>query len=189
MKSDREAPGGRGLCIDRDLFVREICSLRTYLLVVAGRLKGAGPLPELGISDLVDGVICDACAKVRGGDAGLAFRSIGELKAWLVQQVDWALKDCRRRHSAYERLLRRLGPPRGSGTLSGEERIRLLLEALGRLDPADGQLIDWRFYEELTYEEIGRRRGTTAAPARRMCLGALEKLGSIYRGLGGSPPP
>jgi DNA-directed RNA polymerase specialized sigma24 family protein len=179
--------------MDQDSLMREIASLRTYLTFVAGRFGGVRALQGRGLSDLVDSVLGDAFAKVRWGDGRFTFKSDKELRSWLVNRLHWTYLDALGRDQRLAEILRGLQPrhlPRTPGSeVAIGERARLLAEARAKLDPADNQLIQWREDDELTFEEIGRRRGYSASYARRAYLDAMQRLGSIYLGIGGDPPP
>jgi len=56
------------------------------------------------------------------------------------------------------------------------EELRILAQSLALLDPADQEMIRWRYLDELTWEEIGRRRGFSATYACRLCKEALARL-------------
>jgi DNA-directed RNA polymerase specialized sigma24 family protein len=190
MDADSDAPDGPGPDLDPESIMRQIASLRTYLIVVAGRLAEGHPPPGRGVSDLVHSVLVDAFDEVRNGDGGFTFRSFEELKAWLVNRLRWAHQDGERRRRRYERVLQALPPRRGPRTPGSEvasrERDRLRAEARAKLDPADRQLIEWRIDEGLTFREIGRRRGYSTSYARRAWLGARRRFRSIYQGLVGA---
>jgi RNA polymerase sigma factor (sigma-70 family) len=192
MDADPRALIGPGREFDQESFIREIASLRTYLMFVAGTFEGVDSLPGRGVSDLVHSVLGDAFAKVRDGDVRFTFQSDQELKSWLVKRLRWTYWDYSQDRSRYERILQGLPPgpsPRNpESELVLKERAELLAEARAKLEPADRQLIEWRVDEGLTYEEIGRRRGYTASYARRACLDVLQILGSVYLSIGGSPP-
>jgi DNA-directed RNA polymerase specialized sigma24 family protein len=192
MDLDHPSPSGPGRDIDQDALMREMASLRTYLLFIAGKLEHAGSLPGRGVSDLVDSVLCDVFALVRDDDDRFSCLSHQQLKDRLVRRLRWTYWDCLRGRHTYERILEGLPPapsPRTpSSEIAGQEQGALMAQAQAMLDPADRQLIAWREDECLTYEEIGRRRGYSTPYARRAYLDALERLRSRYLSLGGSPP-
>jgi RNA polymerase sigma factor (sigma-70 family) len=190
MNADRGAPNGDGQDTDQESFIRAIASLRTYLMFVAGTLTGGQALPANGASDLVDSVLADAFAEIRHGDGQLTFKSDKELRSWLVNRLQWTYRSGLRRRRRYNEILQAFPAdpmPRTPGSeLVLKERTQLLADARAKLDPADRQLIAWRLDEDLTFEEIGGRLGCSASYARRSWLEALERLRSIYLGIGGA---
>jgi RNA polymerase sigma factor (sigma-70 family) len=191
MDADQGAHGGQGPNIDQESFIREIASLRTYLLFVAGKLPGIQFLRVEGVSDLVDSVIKDALTKVRQGDGDLRFWSDKQLKSWLVNRLRWTYRDRVERQQQYDRILRLLPPPQGPASPSSEaaraEQARLQDQARAKLDSADRRLIQWRFDEDLTFKEIGRERECSTSYARRAWLRAWQTLELIYRNIGRTP--
>jgi RNA polymerase sigma factor (sigma-70 family) len=187
MDADRKAPHWQRQDIDQEPFIREIASLRTYLLFVAGKFTGVNALPDKGVSDLVDSVLGDAFAEIRNGDGHFKFKSDKELRSWLVNRLKWTFKDGLRRSRRYNEILQDLPPqavPRTPGSeLALKEQAQLLAQARAKLDPADLQLIEWRLNDGLTYEAIGRQRGCSATFARRAFLDAIERLKMLCPGL------
>jgi RNA polymerase sigma factor (sigma-70 family) len=189
MDTDRREPDGPGPGIDAESIMREIASLRTYLIVVANRLADGRPPAGKGVSDLVHSVMADAFEGLRDGDGGFRFRSVEELKGWLVNRLEWAFLDGERRRQRYERVLRALPPRRGPrdprSEVASREEDRLRAEAREKLDPADRRLIEWRIDGGLTFKEIGRQLGCSPSYARRAWLGAWGRFRSTFDGLAG----
>src|SRR5262249_865862 len=58
----------------------------------------------------------------------------------------------------------------------GREQDRALQEALSQLPESYGQVIQWRNYERLSFEEIGRRLDRSAEAARKLWTRAIAAL-------------
>jgi DNA-directed RNA polymerase specialized sigma24 family protein len=183
MDADRGAPNGQGQDIDQESLFREIASLRTYLLFVAGRFKGIDALPGVGVSDLVDSVIGDAFAEIQHGGGHFTFKTDNELRSWLVKRLEWTYKSWLRRRGRYNEILRNLPPHPVSRTPGSELMLKELADARAKLDPADRQLIKWRVDDGLTFEAIGRQRGCSTSRARRAFIEAIERLKTLCPGL------
>jgi RNA polymerase sigma factor (sigma-70 family) len=187
MDSGEAAPAGQGAAIDQEMLVREIGTLRTYLLCVAGNFPGASSSPSQGTSDLVDSVLVEVLEGIREGREHLEFQSSAGLRAWLAQRLRWAHWDRVRRHERYREMLANLPPRPVPQTPSSEvraaEQARLLAEARAKLAPGDRELIAWRHDEGLTFHEIGRRRGCSISYARRAYLQAMRNFRSSLRSL------
>jgi len=194
MDADPGALDGRAQEVDREWLMREVASLRTYLLVVAGKFAGVDPVPGKGLSDLVHSVLGDVFDEIQHDNGRFKFnyRSDKELRAWLVQRLEWAYRDRERRRRRDEQVRRDLpnrpAPATPSSEYGRNERAWRMAEARQRLDPADRELIEWRVDQDLTLAEIGRRRGYSASYARRACCSALRNLRSNFLGPGGSAP-
>jgi RNA polymerase sigma-70 factor (ECF subfamily) len=66
-------------------------------------------------------------------------------------------------------------PSPGSALVAGEQSEELR-RALGQLPEDYRQVVYWRSYERLTFEEIGRRLERSAEAARKLWARAIEKL-------------
>src|SRR5262249_5233014 len=64
-----------------------------------------------------------------------------------------------------------------SGQAQARERDEELRCALALLPESTRQIIHWRNYERLTFEEIGRRRDKSAEAVRKTWAGAIVELG------------
>lgn len=66
--------------------------------------------------------------------------------------------------------------PDGPAAVEARERSRLLESALGRLEPAERELLQLRFIEGLAYAEITGLAGGTEAAVRGKVFRALQRL-------------
>jgi RNA polymerase sigma factor (sigma-70 family) len=64
------------------------------------------------------------------------------------------------------------------------EEVELLIEALARLREGDQQAVELRWFEGLSFAEIGRRTGRSEGTARRFHARALIRLGDELKRLG-----
>ena len=169
---------------DRESLERELESFRTYLLFVAWRLKEKGLAGPEGASDLVARTLMAAIEKVREGN--IPGPDQKHRRAWLRKILVRTSGRLNRRQQAEihggGRMPAALDEPvpdsatSPSGEAARNEEQRLLADAVARLDPAEQELIRWRYIDELTWEEIGRRRGFSATYACRTCKEALARL-------------
>jgi RNA polymerase sigma factor (sigma-70 family) len=169
---------------DRESLERALESFRAYLLFVAWRLKGDQLAGREGASDLVQRTIVAAMEKIREGN--IPGPTEKHRKAWLRKILFNTFNRMVRRENAEKRGggrvvggLEEPGPdsatsPSG-GAIKNEERL-LLAQAFAKLDPDEQQLITWRYVDELTCEEIGRRRGCSASYVSRICNEAIGRL-------------
>ena len=68
--------------------------------------------------------------------------------------------------------------------VSREEQRELLVEALLGLREADQEVIELRWFEELSFADVGRRMGRSEEAARRFHARALIRLGDELKRLG-----
>lgn len=112
------------------------------------------------------------------------FRQGAEFRPWLLRIVANEAHNRRRSASRREALSRRAAIEDASGdavpspeaVALGEERRRLLLDAVNRLDERDRDVLACRYFLELSEQEtaevLGVRRGTVKSRTAR----ALERL-------------
>lgn len=102
----------------------------------------------------------------------------------MAQRLKWKYQTRLKRLLRFVEILTNVPQPAGPRTPSSEvtreETIRLVHEALERLEPADRQMIEWRVFEKLRFKEIGRRLGYSAPYAQRMWLVAKSRFESDY---------
>ena len=167
MASTRSS--GEGTRDDHVSLERDLESFRTYLLYVAWRLKGQeGVAGAEGASDLVQQTMFVALKKVQEGKG--PGPTPKDRRAWLRQILSNLLHEKSRRAERVkgelvEAVVDSATSP--SGTLAKHEEIRTMAVALDRLEPIERESIIWKFVDDLSYQEIGRRRGTPIpTPAR-----------------------
>jgi RNA polymerase sigma factor (sigma-70 family) len=159
-------------------------------LFVACRLKERGLAGPEAASDLVARSLMAALEKVRAGN--IPGPDTKHRKAWLRKILIRTSSRLTRKEGAQVHGGGRVVagfegsvPDSGtspSGRAAKREEQRLMAEALGQLDPQERKIITWRYIDELSWEEIGRRCGFTATYACRSCKQALAKLRNTVKG-------
>jgi RNA polymerase sigma factor (sigma-70 family) len=169
---------------DRESLEQALESFRAYLLFVAWRIKGDQLAGREGASDFVQRTILAAVERIREGN--IPGPTEKHRKAWLRKILFNTVNQTIRREHAEKRgggrVLGGLDDPGPDSAISpsGEaiknEESLLLDHAFGQLDPDEQQLINWRYVDGLTCEEIGRRRGCSASYVSRICNEAVGRL-------------
>jgi RNA polymerase sigma-70 factor (ECF subfamily) len=161
---------------------------RPYLLLVANQELPARLRGKAGASDLVQETFLEAQGNFdRFHDQGEA-----ELLAWLRAILLNNVSNLRRRYLATDKrqVERELPLARGnfrahdmaasapspSSVAVARERDTALRQALERLPEESRQVVMWRNYHRLPFEEIGRRLGRSAEAARKVWVRAVERL-------------
>src|SRR5689334_21139905 len=108
MDADHGATDGQDPVVDQEALLREIASLRTYLIFVAGTFAGRSAIPGRSASDLVHSVLVGALDKIRRGD--FTFRSDKALRSWLVKRLRWTYRRWKKRTRTYASILQGLRP-------------------------------------------------------------------------------
>jgi RNA polymerase sigma-70 factor, ECF subfamily len=165
---------------------------RQYLLLVANELIGSPLRSKLGASDLVQETFLHAHRQIdtfRG-------RTSSEMRAWLHTILERRLANIRRSYQATEKraaerevaLETVLSPFDGNhGGLAGrilspsdhavQSELALTLgRALDRLPEHYRQAFAWRHHDQLSWDEIGRRMGSSADAARKVWSRAIHQL-------------
>lgn len=163
---------------------------RAYLLLVANRELPPELRGKAGASDLVQETFLQAQGHFD------QFRDDGEseLLAWLRQiLLNNVGKLKRRYHGTVKRQLTREAParedsrgepiyemaalePSPSSLLVAQERDAALSRALEQLPEDYRQVVTWRNFDYLPFEEIGFRLGRTSDAARKLWVRAVERL-------------
>jgi RNA polymerase sigma-70 factor (ECF subfamily) len=177
-------PGALGELLD---------AVRDYLLVIAARRLPADVRPHLAPSDVVQETACDAqraFAAFRGARAG-------ELLAWLRGILVHNVGDAVRRQRAHDRALdrRAMAPvaplpvdesrarrspvpvvrPTEASAIRRDDAV-LVARVLAAL-PDDAQnVVRMRYWEGLSFVEIGRRMGRTDNAVRKTWFRAVARL-------------
>jgi RNA polymerase sigma-70 factor (ECF subfamily) len=164
---------------------------RHYLLAVAHQQLDAELRAKVATSDLVQQTVMEALAHFGRFDG----QTPEEWAGWLCRILANNAVDARRHYRNIQK--RQLGRevslaeaplPALAEVLASEvetpseqaiarEEEIALHRALAALDEADRQLVHWRSFERLPFEEIGRRLGCSADAARKRWARAVEQLG------------
>ena len=165
---------------------------RQYLLMIANEVIGPELRAKLGPSDLVQDTFLEAqrhLAVFRG-------KTDVELCAWLRKILECRLSNIRRaylvrekRAASREVTFHSFRDESGAGIESLKSRSALpeqprrrnewnaaLEQALIRLPEHYRQAVIWRHVEQLSWDEIGRRMGSTAEAARKVWGRAIQQL-------------
>jgi len=184
----------RGGC--RESLGRTLEACRRYLLGVARDELSADLQAKGGASDLVQDTFLEAQSafdRFRG-------TSESELRAWLRQLLHHrAAKFGRRYRTTLKRRLSREAALPGAGAagqdgrlltpsvqLMAGEQAQRLRQALERLPDEYRRVITFRYVDQYSFEDIGRRMGRTANAARLLWLRAIER---VRTELGGPDEP
>ena len=165
---------------------------RRYLLFLANRRMRPELCSKAGASDIVQETMLEAQLDPRGFQG----RTKDELRAWLRRILLNNLANFERHY--LETQGRQVGrevsldhespsgrspkdvPARSGATGSGyavrREEAEALAKALARLTERERLVLTWRYQEQCSFPEIGRRLGGTADMARKVWLHAIEKL-------------
>ena len=170
----------------REALGRTLESCRRYLLTVARDELNPDLQAKGGASDLVQDTFLDAQASF-GGFRG---NSEGELRTWLRRLLHHrAAKFGRRYRGTQKRRVDRegralapasvfqvgAGPTPSTAVMADEEAGRLQ-QALERLPDDYRRVVTFRYVEQFSFEEIGRRMDRTPNAARLLWLRAIERV-------------
>ena len=118
-----------------------IASYSTYLMVVAGKMKGHHLQSQEGISNLVQRTLVTALGVIRDENRQISFETDAELKAWLVGVLKNTYKHLIRHYTTRKRTSVVLPPPPDSPSPSTlaimKEELQTRTQALESLDPGD----------------------------------------------------
>jgi RNA polymerase sigma-70 factor (ECF subfamily) len=185
---------------DREALARLYGMAQPYLLGLAQKLLGPG-WPNKSVSDLTQETWMRAWQGIHNfhgaaGDADTA----ALFRAWLAR----TMKNVWRNDVRFANARCRKGPAGGvpfdpdcdlpgqpcsrdltpSENLRWEEQRSLVRQALGKLpDPGDGEIVRLRFFEGLSFPEIGKRLGCDESTVRYHLQRILEFLGRELKGL------
>ena len=175
---------------EREAIGELISEWRDYLLVIAGEDMDRELQAKLGASDLVQQTMATAGQKFEQfrGD------SPNEFRAWIRQILKNDLHDARRKFKGTGR--RDVQRERSidvehedtqlydadqspSAHAINEEYAAILRQAMGELPGNYQQIIEFRNWDELGFEEIARRMDCTPDAARKLWYRAIVKLEEI----------
>ena len=168
-----------------------LADFRNYLLLVANRELDDQLRAKVGPSDVVQ----DTLIHGQQCFADFAGGSEAEFRAWLEQIL---ANCCRNARNTYVRTAKRCvcrevrldgdavaeravtdwagQEQTPSGLAVANEEARLVEEALRRLPPVQSQVVRWRAWECLGFEEIGQRLGRSPDAARKLWVRAVQRL-------------
>lgn len=166
--------------------------LRGYLTLVSARALPKRIRAKVGVSDIVQ----QTMLKAHQNADGYLGTSETELRAWLRIVVENTVRDAVRRHVEAEKrtvdredslepgLLATLRAKQESpsSALAVRERDRRLLAAIEQLPERQRKVVEMRHSEQLAYEQIAERMGTTAQAARQLWTRAMHQLRTILEG-------
>lgn len=164
---------------------------RQYLLAVAHQQLDPELRAKVATSDVVQQSVMEALAHFGRFDG----QTPEEWAAWLCRIVANNVADARRHYrdcqkrqlsrevslaeaplaALAEVLVSEVDSPSAAAIANEEESA--LRRALAALSGADQQLVVWRSFERLPFEEISRRLGCSAEAARKRWARAVEQLG------------
>ena len=169
---------------------------RGYLMKVAAEKLSPEVVVKTSPSDLVQETLCEAVQ----GFAGFAGATEPELRAWLRQILNHRAIDVYRLHHATaKRDIGRevplqngspsdanYGEPAADSSTPAEKAIaaedrKLLATALAALDPKYQEVIQLRSFDQLNFEEVGRRLGVSDEAARKLWTRAIRRLAEELR--------
>jgi RNA polymerase sigma-70 factor (ECF subfamily) len=159
---------------------------RGYLLLIAQDKLAADLRPKMAASDLVQETLEEA----RGAFDQFHGSSGDELRRWLHRILLENLISLARRYrgpakrqlgrevtlSADELLALTADSPTPSTEAMNQERARRIQEALGRLPEEYRRVIELRYQDGRTFEEIGSQLGLSANAARHLWRRAVKRL-------------
>jgi RNA polymerase sigma-70 factor (ECF subfamily) len=165
----------------------EVC--RPYLLLVANQELPPELRGKVGASDLVQ----ETCLRAYDKFGDFHDNGRAELVAWLRRILLNSVADLKRRYCATDKrqLAREIILPAGvtmealhvpapgpspSSVVTDAEQDAALQGALERLPEPYRQVVLWRNYDRLPFEEIGRRLDRSAEAARKLWVRAIEQL-------------
>ncbi len=171
---------------------RMLTGCRQYLLMIANEVIGPELQAKLGASDLVQDTFLEAQEHL------VIFRgkTDAEMRGWLRKILECRLANVRRSYLVTEKRAAgrevafnsfRVGPgaaieslksptPSPSNHAVRNEWNAALNEALIRLPEHYRRAVTWRHVEQLSWEEIGRRMGSTSEAARKVWGRAIQQL-------------
>ena len=150
-----------------------------YLTFLAVGQMARGYSAKFGISDVVQESAKDA---QRGFDR-FQGRSTGEFFAWLRRIVQSNMRDEERKHARAIRREVRLGavapiavPAEQETTLSRADLTRMVEACIGRLPEHHATVLRLRYWEGLSFVEIGKRMGRSDEAVRKLWVRSLDRL-------------
>jgi RNA polymerase sigma-70 factor (ECF subfamily) len=159
-----------------------------YLTFLAVGRMGREYSAKFGISDIVQESVKDAQRAFDGFEGG----STGEFFAWLRRIVHSNVRDEERKHAravGFERPLDALPPIAVSGDVEARamqgDLAAMIEECLARLPEQHAAVLRFRYWEGLTFPEIGLRMGRSDEAVRKLWVRSLDRLREECPGIEG----
>ena len=115
-----------------------------------------------------------------------------QLEAWLRTILDHTVANLARRCRAGKRDVNRevsvqgelpgIAAPAADEVVARREHGRLVREAVRLLPPEWAEVVQLRHYDQLPWEEVGRRMGRSTEAVRQLNRRALQELGERLKG-------
>lgn len=158
-------------CIERLRF-SELGAARGFLV------NKALQLPEYERDNLIEAALVEACTRARD------LRS--SVRPYFFEILRNNLAQWYRDVAIFERSAPKLtttctGAPDQFEGLLGRQRCTLLQEAMQQLPENDRKLIELKFYEKLSYADLGQRLGIKEDAARQRVNRALNRLRDFFK--------
>lgn len=158
---------------------RLLDAVRGYLTLLAVGRVGNDYSAKFGVSDIVQESAKDA----HRGFEGFKGQTTGELFAWLRRIVHNNVRDEERRHGravAREVPLESVAPIAVPAVCEDiaimRDRGAMLEERLKRLPEPHATVLRLRYWEDLTFPEIGVRMGRSDEAVRKLWVRALDRF-------------
>jgi len=178
--------------MNNDDLGRMLDGYRRYLLMIANEVIGPELQAKLDASDVVQDTFLEAQRHLG------VFRGTtnAEMRAWLRKILECRLANVRRTYLVTEKRAAgrevtfdsfqaesgagieslKCRAPSPSNHAVRNEWSTALEQALIRLPEHYRQAVTWRHVEQLSWDEIGRRMGSTADAARKVWSRAIQRL-------------
>lgn len=181
---------------DANQVARTLEVFRNFLLTIARRELDSAIRPKVGASDVVQETLNEA----REGAAAFQGTEETALKAWLRTMLLRNLLDARRRYRTRGRVVTRERPLEGdeskefmvkmagakgdpaSELLRKQESAERVLAAISRLSKRHQEVIRLRYFDGLSFAEIGHRLGKSEKATRMLHIRALASVAQFHDG-------
>jgi RNA polymerase sigma-70 factor (ECF subfamily) len=169
---------------DPDALEALLDRLRPYVRLLVRPRLGTRLGRRVDDSDLIQ----ESLLRIYRGFDQFAGQSVPQFLAWIGPIVNRVVVDCGRHHGAVKRDLRRevadvewlahclaleLAPDRAA---MRDEAAPRLAAALERLPETHREVLEARFFDQLTFAEVGVRLGKSEGAVRVVCVRAIERL-------------
>ena len=109
------------------------------------------------------------------------YRGDAPFGAWLFRVASHRTADFYRRRKPTESLADRTDSMSGDGgdpheSLTGSEKNRVIMDLLARLSPEQRQVVEMKYFQELTFDEMSDTLGVSSNTLKSRLYGALKKI-------------